>query len=316
MKFYLFKVAILIFLLPSMADAQKKLPNYYKTDETFNQQLHQIIKEADLDDTYSTVDGPATVSFAVIDLNGDKPVFGGVHYDAYIYPASVYKMYVAMEVLKQISAGHYKLEDQIPMKKAHNIVDSTKEISTDPRPLIRKNDTLTVHYLLDLMLTRSDNTAANELIDLADRSKINKTMIENNWEDSKVTRKYLIREDEDRDYKDAEDTETSALDAADFIYKMYTKSLINPWVSLKLKTYLGGQLDNTRLASGLPNNALFYHKTGWWNMFINDVGLVDDGKIQYVIALFTPLTEDKANPRMQKVSELVYKLIKERHQTK
>src|SRR5699024_3156290 len=137
--------------------------------------------EVGLNGTFATVDGPATVSFAIIDLNNKQPVFGGVYPDAYIYPASVYKMYVAMEVLHQISKGAYGLYDEQTISKAHNVVDSIKEIKSDPRPLLQKGDVVTIDYLLDLMITRSDNTAANVLIDLAGRSKLNKTMEDLGW---------------------------------------------------------------------------------------------------------------------------------------
>lgn len=293
--------------------AQTTLPDYYTTDGDFDQQLKNVIKEVDLEGTFKTVDGPTTVSFALIDLNGTQPVFGGVHPDSFIYPASVYKMYVAMEVLHQISNGDYGLYDEKIISKTHNVVDSIKEIKSDPRPLIQEGDTLTINYLLDLMISRSDNTAANVLIDLTDRSNINKTMKKQGWDGSQVTRKFLLRAHEDTKYKNAEDTETSALDAADFIYKMYKNELINPWVSLKLKNYLGAQLDKTKLAAGLPDDALFYHKTGWWNMFINDVGIVDDGETQYIIAIFTPLPEEKAQPKLKKLAESVHQLMKSRN---
>lgn len=188
-----------------------------------------------------------------------------------------------------------------------------KEIKCDSRPLLHAEDTVTVYYLLDLMITRSDNSAANILIDLASRSKINQTMDANGWEGSEVTRKFLPRQHEDIGYRDIQDTETSARDAADFMYKIYKGKLINSWVSMEMKNLLGGQLDTTKLATGLPKNVMFYHKTGWWNMFTNDVGIVDDGHIRYIIALFTPLKEEQVDRQLKKVSRMVYELIKKRH---
>ncbi|MEO6894157.1 MAG: serine hydrolase, partial [Ginsengibacter sp.] len=168
-------------------------------------------------------------------------------------------------------------------------------------------------YLLDLMITRSDNSAANCLIDIAGRKNINKTMHENGWNGSEVTRKYLPRKFEDPGYDTIRGTETCALHAADFMYKVYTNKLINPWVSQQMKVLLGGQLDTTKLYQGLPPNAMFYHKSGWWNYFTNDVGIVDDGQIKYVIALLTPITEEEVRSKMKTLSKRVYDLIKEMH---
>jgi beta-lactamase class A len=247
----------------------------------------------------------------VIDISGKKPVIGGVNMDSFIYPASVYKMYVAMEILKQVSNGQYSLYKSYVVRSP-NDVDRSSEISWDPRPLLRAGDTVTVDYLLDLMITRSDNSAANCLIDIAGRKNINKTMHENGWYGSEVTRKYLSRKLEDPGYDTIRSTVTSALHAADFMYKIYTNNLINPWVSQQLKVLLGRQLDTTKLSTGLPHNAMFYHKSGWWSYFTNDVGIVDDGHIKYVISLFTPVTEDDVRPKMKEVSGRVYELMKRR----
>ncbi|MEO6948162.1 MAG: serine hydrolase [Ginsengibacter sp.] len=287
-----------------------KIPNYYIQKQSFSDSLLQIIKDADLDQRYDAgEDGMEKISFAVINLTGKKPVIGGVNMDNFIYPASVYKMYVAMEILKQVSDGKYSLYKDYVVQSP-NDVDVTSEISWDPRPLLKAGDTVTIHYLLDLMITRSDNSAANCLIDIAGRENINNTMHQYGWYGSEVTRKYLSRKFEDPGYEKIVSTETNALHAADFMYKIYTNKLVNPWVSMQMKTLLGGQLDSTKLARGLPPNTMFYHKSGWWSYYTNDVGIVDDGKVKYIIALFTPVPEDKARAKMKLVSERVFQLLK------
>jgi beta-lactamase class A len=313
-QFFLFLFSIL-FLTSNPLWAQHAIPEYYQQDKQLTKKLHQIIKKAGLDGIYPSVDGDQPISFAVIDLNGPQPVLGGVHMQHYIYPASVYKMYVGMEVLKQVSEGEYSLYQQKVIDNPNNIVDDTKEILDDPRPLLQLKDTVTIDYLLHLMITRSDNSAANIMIDVATRPQINATIHAMGWQGSEVTRKFLDRKYEGPGYKKIRGTVTSALDAADFMYKVEENKLVNPWVSMEMKNLLGSQLDTTKVAAGLPKNVMFYHKTGWWNMFTNDVGIVDDGHIRYIIALFTPLHEEQADPKMKKVSRLVYELMKKRHTT-
>lgn len=294
--------------------SESKIPGYYATKKSFNDSLLQIVRDVNLDGTYDAgEDGMQTISFAVIDLNGRKPLLGGVHMDHFIYPASVYKMYVAMEVLKQVSEEKYSLYKSY-IVKSPNDVDHTSEIAWDPRPLLKDRDTVTVNYLLDLMITRSDNSAANCMIDIAGRKNINETIEENGWSGSEVTRKFLSRKFEDPGYDTVRSTVTSALHAADFMYKIYKNELVNPWVSQQLKVLLGRQLDTTKLSTGLPHDAMFYHKSGWWSYFTNDVGIVDDGQIKYIIALFTPITEEKVRPAFKELSSRVYWLIKNMHQ--
>lgn len=305
--------AILFVIAYSISNAQIKFPSYYKQSKKFNGQLKAIVHEVGLDSIYDAgEDGKETISFAVIDLTGKKPVFGGVNPDNFIYPASVYKMYVAMEILKQVSDGKYSLYKSYVVKSP-NDVDRSREIDYDPRPILKNNDTVTINYLLDLMITRSDNSAANCLIDIATRNRINQTMHLYNWYGSEVTRKFLKRSFEDTGYDTVRSTETCALHAADFMYKIYSNQLVNPWVSLQMKVLLGRQLDTTKLSTGLSTSAMFYHKTGWWSIYTNDVGIVEDGNIKYIIALFTPVTEEKVRPKMKELSRRVYELIKKLH---
>ncbi|HEY3429195.1 MAG TPA: serine hydrolase [Cyclobacteriaceae bacterium] len=308
---YVILAAMFSFLSGTLS-GQHGVPKYYVHDDKFTKALHNIIKQANLDSAFDTgEDGKETISLAVIDLSQTKPVFGGVYYDNFIYPASVYKMYVAMEVFNQAGEGKFSLYDQY-IVKAPNDVDRSKEILFDPRPLLRAGDTVSVYYLLDLMITRSDNSAANCLIDLTGRPNINATMKEYNWTGSEVTRKFLKRKLEDPGYDTIRSTATCASHAADFMYKIYSNTLITPWVSMHMKSLLGSQLDTTKLSTGLPLNAMFYHKSGWWSYFTHDVGIVDDGSVKYIVALFTPVTEERVRPRLKIVSEKIYALMKQR----
>ena len=306
-------IFLAFFLSVVNVDAQTSIPSYYLQEKKFADALQMIVREIGLDNDYKVgEDGTEQISLAVIDLSGKRPVFAGVNYDNFIYPASVYKMYVAMEVLKQVSNGRYSLFDPYIVRPP-NDVDKNREIRYDPRPLLLAGDTVTIRYLLDLMITRSDNSAANCLIDLAGRPNINKTMREYNWAGSEVTRKFLKRTVEDPGYDTIRSTATCALHAADFMFKIHTRQLVNPWVSMQLESLLGMQLDTTKLSTGLPGKAMFFHKTGWWSYYTHDTGIVDDGNIKYIISLFTPVTEIEVRPRLKEVSKKVYDLIKRRH---
>jgi beta-lactamase class A len=307
------QVTILIFFLNSFTQGQVKIPRYFQQRKSFNDSLKKIIHEVGLDSTWvAGEDGMEKISFAVIDLNDKHPVLGCVGCGNFIYPASVYKMYVAMEVLKQVSHGDYSLSRQYIIK-APNDVDKMKQISYDPRPLLKAGDTVTINYLLDVMITRSDNSAANCLIDIASRDSINKTIHEMGWYGSEVTRKFLSRKFEDPGYDTVRGTETCALHAADFMYKVYYNQLINSWVSMQMKALLGRQLDTSKLFFGLPATVMYYHKTGWWGIYTNDVGIVDDGYLKYVIAVFTPVTEEKVTLQLKNLSMRIYNLISNLH---
>jgi len=305
-------IFVSIFFIFSVKAQTVKVPSYYQIDQKLSSDLQNIVHDLDLDLNFDVgEDGIEQISLAVIDLTGNQPKLGGVNYDNFIYPASVYKMYVASEILNQVSQGKYSLYETYVAKEP-NVVDRSKQIDNDPRPLLRDNDTVNVNYLLDLMITRSDNSAANCLIDIAQRKNIDSLLHSYGWYGSEVTRKYLKRKYEDPGYENIRGTETCALHAADFMYKIYSNTLVNEWVSLQMKTLLGRQLDVSKLSKGLPQSAMFYHKTGWFSYWTNDVGIVDDGEVKYIIACFIPLEEELALPKFKALSEKVYDLIKSR----
>lgn len=291
-------------LAASSAAAQDPPP--LRTDDALTTAMTGIVAGLGLDAEFDTgEDGMEHISFAVVDLSGTEPRFAGVHADTFIYPASVYKMYVAAEVLRQVSQGRTSLAAPV-IVRAPNDVDRTKELAWDPRPLLRDGDTVTVAYLLDLMVTRSDNSAANCLIDLARRENINAMMRQYGWNGSEVTRKYLSRRFEDSAYVKVRSTETCARHAAEFLLRIHTNTLADPWVSQQMRSLLGRQLDTTKLQTGLPVRAMFYHKTGWYASWTHDAGIVDDGTVRYIIACFLPLPEARALPLMRRLAEQVH----------
>jgi beta-lactamase class A len=127
-----------------------------------------------------------------------------------------------------------------------------------------------------------------------------------------VTRKFLKRKYEDAGYDKIRGTETCAHHAADFMARIWQDKLVNTWVSGQMRSYLARQLDTSKLAAGLPGGSMFYHKTGWFSTWTNDVGIVQDGTIVYVIACFLPLREEDARPRMKELASRVHALMRER----
>jgi beta-lactamase class A len=100
--------------------------------------------------------------------------------------------------------------------------------------------------------------------------------------------------------------------AADFMSRVQMNTLVNPWVSQQMKALLGRQLDKSKLAQGLPDSAMYYHKTGWYSTWTHDVGIVDDGTARYVIACFVPLREEIARSAMKELSERINALMRKR----
>lgn len=262
------------------------------------------------------------ISIAVINLNGKDPVMGGYNMDNFIYPASLYKIFIAAEVLNQVESKKINLSKKIVVSKI-NSVDRRKQIPYDEHNILKAGERVSIEYLLKLMLSRSDNTAANCLIDLVGRENINKNIIKKyHWSGSEVTRKFLPRKFEKGKYKKAPITLTCARHVAEFLFLTEKEKMINKIASRDLKVFLldGKHFEKDNIGDGLPKSAKFYRKGGWFESklkdgsvikFNSDAGIVEDGDIKYIIAILTSLKtkNHKKNFPMKKISRAIYNLM-------
>lgn len=258
---------------------------------------------------------PNEISLAIIDLKNPEPQIAGFNMDHFIYPASIYKVFVGAEILRQINAGLRKLEDVVEITLVNEVDKNVrffpKSTHKDYRPLLKTGDKVTIDYLLDLMLTRSDNTASNVLIDIADRENINNNIIlPNGWNGSDVTRKFLDRLKEEGEYRVSKITVSNARHLAEFFYKVEQGQLVNPWVSEKLKSYLLRWNRDRRGGLNLKDFKSYYRKGGWlvingykWNIYCGiktafnkgyavikysgDAGVIEGKNSHYAIAVLT-----------------------------
>lgn len=259
---------------------------------------------------------PARISFAIINLRTSEPEISGYNLDEFVYPASIYKIFIAAEILRQVDTGQRKLEDLIEIKNPNEVdKDNPKffpeSIHRDYRPLLKTGEKVTIDYLLDLMLTRSDNTASNVLMDVASRENINDHIVlSNGWRGSEVTRKFLNRLKEEKEYRLSKITVSNARHLADFFYKVETGHLVNPWISGKLKEYMLRWNRDGRKGLYIREFRSYYRKGGWleingykWNVYRGlkfayqkgyavtryngDVGVVAGKNSHYAIAVLT-----------------------------
>ncbi len=280
------------------------------------------------------------ISLALINLKTPEPEIAGVNMEHFIYPASIYKVFVASEVLRQIDTGQRKLEDLIEISDVNEVDKDNprffpKSTHRDHRPLLKAGEKVTIDYLLDLMLTRSDNTASNVLIDLVGRENINTNIIlPNGWSGSDVTRKFLNRLKEEGEYRVSKITVSNAKHLAELFYKIETNQLVNENVSQKLKGYMLKWNRDGRKGLYIPEFKDYYRKGGWleingykWNIwrgiksayqkgvaiirYSGDAGVVTGSNSRYAIAVLTLIKTKYPWVKfpMKKLSKEVYNLM-------
>lgn len=223
------------------------------------------------------------IGVAIVDLKERESKIFGHNMDHFIYPASVYKVFIGAEVLRKVEAKELSLEELVEVRSPNDVDRHTNLFPGDSRGLLKAGDTVSVDYLLDLMLTRSDNTSSNVLIDLVGRENISARIVDSyGWKGSEITRKFLDRSKEDTPYRYSETTKTCARHMAEFMYLIEKGKLISPFVSEKMREYMlrwnrggrqgltlteylfvyrkGGYLENN-LYQGVYKN--YYHKSGF-----------------------------------------------------
>ncbi len=204
------------------------------------------------------------MGMAIIDLNQTQPHIFGYNMDHFIYPASVYKIFIGAEVLRQIETGALSLEQHITIKSPNDVDKDVRIFPGDTRKLLMEGDVVTIDYLLALMLERSDNTASNTLIDLVSRESITENIVHKyNWHGSEVTRKFLDRVKENKPYQYCQTTLTCARHVAEFFYLVENEKLISPFVSKKMKEYMLNWKPGMRTGLNISNYASYYRKGGY-----------------------------------------------------
>ena len=141
--------------------------NHLGENKNRSEEIKQLIKRGKFDTKVNQL------AVSIIDLTETEPKIFGTNLDLFIYPASVYKVFIGAEVLRQIEAGLHQLDEMVEIK-APNDIDKDVRLFPDTRPLLKAGDKVSIEYLLELMLGRSDNTASNSLIDLVQRENISK----------------------------------------------------------------------------------------------------------------------------------------------
>ncbi|HRH24969.1 MAG TPA: class A beta-lactamase-related serine hydrolase [Candidatus Paceibacterota bacterium] len=282
-------------------------------------------------------------AIALVDLKEKDPKIFGVNLDLWMYPASVYKIFIGAEVLRQVEQQKYNLKDLVEIKSP-NDVDKDARLFPDTRPLLKSGDKVSIEYLLELMLGRSDNTASNCLIDIVGRESISKNIIQpNGWFGSEVTRKFIDRAKEDKPYRYVESTKTCVRHVAEFFYKVDNGQLVSPFVSSKLREYML-KWETKRQGFSIPEYIAYYRKGGYletnlytsfyrksgfgfdmvrglgsliktiltkgWAFlrYMHDAGVVEGNNSRYVVVVFT--LSKQLNPRkcfhMDKLAKAVF----------
>ncbi len=189
--------------------------------------------------------------------------------------ASLIKLPIMAVCFKAAKDGKIKLSGKIILKQRYKTGGSgiLKNMPAGRR--------FTIEKLINLMITISDNTAANILISKLGRPYINRIFKYLGLKQTRLNRRIL---DLSARRKGIENY-TSIQDLIYLLKKIYNKKLISPQYCQKMLNILLKQKINGRLPKYLPKNLKIAHKTGLARNIVADAGIIFAPNADYIIAV-------------------------------
>lgn len=239
------------------------------------------------------------VSVIVKNLNNNKWILK-INENKIYKSASIIKIPIMIEVLRQIEIGKYSLNEKIIIKNKDKIDFS----------IINELNVLrySILDLITLMIIISDNTATNVLINLVGYDSVNNLIEKIGLENTKLNRKMMDFEA----MKEGRENTTTVIDMANILEEIYNNEILNKEYSKLALNIMKSQMHRDYIPRYLEDSIIIANKTGELNGLNHDIGIVYTGNIDYLIGVFT---ENGANNLENKrlignISKVIYDYIK------
>lgn len=237
----------------------------------------------------SSVDG--VVGVTILDLEtGDRLSVRG---DMVFSQASAIKLPLLVELMRQVEEGKYGLDDSVTLE-AKDIVPGSGVLQQLTPGKVR----LTLRDVITLMVTVSDNTATNMLIDRAGMENVNATMTRLGLTDTRLQRKMM---DEEAWRADRENLSTPN-QQAQLLQLLYQGKVLSEESRSEMFRILSipkpGQIRTL-----LPDGTRVAHKTGSLPGVVVDVGIVFLQGRPFVVSAMANWVTD-ANQAERAISEI------------
>lgn len=158
---------------------------------------------------------------------------------------------------------------------------------------IASGTAISVEKLIEVMITQSDNTAANMLIERLGFDYLNDYFRKSGLRYTNISRKMMDFQDRKRGVENY----TSASDIAYLLEKFYHRQFLSRTVSEKCLSMLLRQKVNDRIPKKLPDDWPVAHKTGLERNVCHDAGIVFTQQGDFLVCV---LTKSRAGTRQVK----------------
>lgn len=208
--------------------------------------------------------------------------------------ASLVKIPIMMAYFYAVEEGKIKLGDTIELKQSDKTDGSGVLKNACPGSKCKIED------LLCLMITQSDNTAANILINRLGLDELSRYFLKFGLKNTNLSRKMM----DFKLRKEGVENYTTAGDMAYLLEELYRGRFVNKDISKKCLALLSEQKINDRIPKKLPVNIMVAHKTGLEHGVCHDVGIVYTPKGNFLISVLTKHNYPTARPTKRLISRL------------
>ncbi|WP_302371507.1 serine hydrolase [Acidaminococcus massiliensis] len=226
------------------------------------QKIGRIIREA----------GPAQVYFTNLATN--QSIYLG---SETMPSASMIKVFILAKAYEDIQDGRLSRKETFTLT-SDNVVGGAGVLQGRGY-----GSKVPLQEALELMITESDNTAANLLIDRLGMDRINAYMQSHGYTHSVLRRKMMDTEAMEAGRENL----TSTRDIALLFKRLYQGKCVGPAQDREMLAIYKRQTDNDSIPGDLPQGTVVAHKTGEVNDFRHDGGIIYTPKGDYVLVIFT-----------------------------
>jgi len=233
-----------------------------------------------------------TVGLVVEDLEtGQKIAF---NQEKLLPSASLVKVPIMLSCFYAAQDNKINLKNTVILRSSKK-VGGSKVLGDKP-----SGSVFTLEELLDPMITQSDNTATNMLIDSLGFDLLNTYFNKIGLKNTNISRKMM----DFAERREGKENYTTAQEMAYLLKRIYYKKFLNKDISERCLELLGQQKVNDRIPRKLPKGTFVVHKTGLENYICHDAGIVFTDKGNFLICVLVRHQDKLAQPTKKFISDV------------
>jgi len=220
-----------------------------------------------------------TAACAIWDAQNNE-TFANYRMDKVFKSASLIKTPIMLCALEEVEKGTYTLDTIIPVQPCHCVGDEA--------PVIENGRDVALSVLLEYMITYSNNSATNVLIDLLGMEKVNDCSRRIGLKDT-VLRRHML------DYESARqgrENHTSADDMLRLYTMLHKGEVLTPFMCETAIPILMRQHDKELLMFANPEQKAA-HKTGGLSDIAHDAGILYGDKRTLIFAVLSTAPDER-----------------------